>query len=157
MPPGCFECSINKDEAQRSRSGTGLSQSLGELHFLSANLRANWRESVKIRGLVLEFDEAMLRVGLIQPANRIHLDAVHPQIPMQMRAGHPSGSAHETHHLPLLDCIAHIDHDLRLMPKAAVNTPAMVDDRRVPADGQRRSKDNLAWCRCKDLQSFAST
>src|SRR5512138_2270438 len=74
-----------------------------------------------------------------------------------MRTGHSSGPAHETHHLPLLDCIAYIDHDLRLMPKATVNTPAVVDDRRIPADSQRRSKDDLTWRRCKDLQSLAST
>ena len=52
---------------------------------------------------------------------------------MQMRACHPAGSTDNTDHLTLLNGVADIDKNLRLMPKAAIDTPAMIDNCRIPS------------------------
>ena len=57
-------------------------------------------------------EDHSLRVGLIQPIERIHLYAVDPHFPMQMRAGDPAGPAHQADHLTLFDHIPNIHQHL---------------------------------------------
>jgi hypothetical protein len=52
---------------------------------------------------------------------------------MKMRTGHPARSAYETNDLTLRHRITYVDKNLRLMPKTAVDSPAVIDNRRVAA------------------------
>ena len=76
-----------------------------------------------------------LRVSLIQPIQWIHLDAVYPYLPVEVCAGNTACSAHQADHLTLLDHLAHTDQYFRLVPKAAVHAPAVIDDGRIAAYG----------------------
>ena len=53
-----------------------------------------------------------LRVGLIQPVERIHLNAIHPDFPMQVRAGGSARPADNPDHLTGFHHITHLDEDL---------------------------------------------
>src|SRR5687768_1744515 len=74
---------------------------------------------------------ASLRVGLIKPIQRIHLDAVYPHLPVQVRARDSACASYKTDHLTLLNHIFHVDQNLRLMPESTVNTPAVIDNCRI--------------------------
>ena len=95
--------------------------------------------------------ESSLRVCLAQPIQRIHLDAIDPNFPVQMRTRDTAGASDESNHLTGLHDVSHIDHDLRLMPEPTVNSPAMIDDGRIPSNCQRRGKNHFSSCWCKDL------
>ena len=92
-----------------------------------------------------------------QPVERIDLYAVDPHLPVQVSSGGSSRSSDQADHLSRLDGIANIHKDLRLVPEAAIYTPAMIDDRGIAADGQRCCKHDFAPRRGKDLQSFTPT
>jgi hypothetical protein len=53
-----------------------------------------------------------LRVNLIQPIKRIHLDAVHPDVPVQMRARYTPSTAYPPDNLTLTHEITNVDKDL---------------------------------------------
>ena len=72
--------------------------------------------------------DTLLRVRLIQPIERIDLNAIHPDLPVQVRACGASSSPNQTDHLSGFDHIADIYVELRLVPEAAIYTPAMVDN-----------------------------
>ena len=50
---------------------------------------------------------------------------------MEVRAGSAACAAHQADHLTLLNDVTNIHQYFRLVPKATVNAPAMIDDSRV--------------------------
>src|SRR5687768_11172352 len=76
---------------------------------------------------------ALLRVSLIQPIQWIHLDAVYPDLPMQVRTCGPAGSSNNADDLTLFHHITYINKDLRLMPETTVYSPTVIDEGRIPA------------------------
>ncbi len=93
---------------------------------------------------------------MVQPIQWIHLDAIHPDLPVQVRAGYAPRAAHQANHLACFHYIADVHRKLRLVPQATIYTPAMIDDRRVASHRQWGGKYYLAWRGGKDLQTLAA-
>ncbi len=91
---------------------------------------------------------------LVQPVEWIDLDAVHPQIPVQVCTRHPARPTDQADHLALLHGVAGIHKDLGLVEDAAVDPPAMVDEGRIPTQSEWSCKYNLAGRRRADLEAF---
>ena len=112
----------------------------------------------KLRGCIYKRRlEAPLRVSLLQPLGWVDLHAIHPDLPVQVSARHAPGASYHADDLSLLDLVTDIDEHLRLVPKSAVDAPAVIDDGCIPANGEGSGKYNTSRCGCKDLQSLPST
>src|SRR5215208_7557277 len=104
---------------------------------------------------VLAF-QGSIGVGLAQPIERIYLDSVDPYFPVQMRSRNPTGPTHQSNHLTRFHHISHIHKLLGLVPEATIDPPAMIDDRCVASNSERRRKHYFTGCRGKDLESLST-
>jgi len=73
-----------------------------------------------------------------------------------MRTGNAPRAADLSDNISCLDLLADLDQDLGLMPESAIDAPAVVNDRRIPADLERASKNDHPGRRGVDRQSRAA-
>ena len=93
-----------------------------------------------------------MREGLGQPIERVHLDAVHPDLKMEMWTGHTTGGTYFPDQLPRLDMLSNRYVEFRLMKIATENPLAMVDDRDIPADRLQAGERHHPICSGIDIE-----
>ena len=90
---------------------------------------------------------------LVQPLQRVNLNTINPQFPVEMRAGNAPGPADQADDLTLLDDVAHLNLDLGLVPDATVYTPAVVNDGGIASHRQRPGEDDASRRRGSDAKA----
>jgi hypothetical protein len=75
------------------------------------------------------------------------LYAVDKDIPVNVRAIHPTGGTYNTNYLPSFNVIANLNEDLGLVIQTAVHTPSMIDNRCITSHGQQTGENDYSVCR----------
>ncbi len=91
-----------------------------------------------------------LRILPVKPILRINLDTVGPDLPVQMRSIDSPCGADLADLLTGSNLVANIDQDGFLVPVTGKNTPAVIDNGRIPTHGQLTCEDHCAGSRSVD-------